>query len=296
MGTSPFLPDAGNANATARTDMNNFLRSYAHQWAAIPVGAIKQIDPKHLIFGPNNLAGGQVTVPYLRTPILLGLKDAGVDGLYTSWRPSLNDIAMAKLAYDTTGLPIIEWIGWAANCDSSFNINYDAGSGTPNGTYPKCGAQGDNYPFQNYTYQTSPSRAIAYFNAMPLLYNATGADGMYYIIGADWWDLQDYPRHEDTNWGLLTMADNAYDGNCTIPTVNGVQKFDAFGYKCGNPDDTPDPTWLTVGGGAAGYGAFLPTVTKSNLIWWNSLLNYYSNQGRTGGSNVTGGLWTGDIH
>ena len=71
-------------------------------------------------------------------------------------------------------------------------------------------------------------RGDLYNKMMEGLLNTMDSNGTYHIVGFEWWDLYDM-RREQTNWGLLTPRDNAYDG------VQAVEEegTDAWGYSTG---------------------------------------------------------------
>ena len=70
-------------------------------------------------------------------------------------------------------------------------------------------------------------------------------------MGEAWWQYTDN-RSEQKNWGLVTLLDNAYDGQedvwgtvkCSVPLQ---------GYNCGDE--------------AANYGDVITSVRSANLFW-----------------------------
>jgi hypothetical protein len=81
---------------------------------------------------------------------------------------------------------------------------------------------------------------------LPNFLNAQGANGDYYVLGIDWWELIDNPG-EHMNWGLMTGNDNAYDGREAIITPGA----DSWGYH--------------TGGEPGNYDGFLDRVVQQNL-------------------------------
>ena len=92
---------------------------------------------------------------------------------------------------------------------------------------------------------TQIQRGDLYKKMMEGLLNTMDSNGTYHIVGFEWWDLYDM-RREQTNWGLLTPRDNAYDG------VQAVEEegTDAWGYS--------------TGGEHTSYGDFLSAVMAAN--------------------------------
>src|SRR5205807_2072884 len=86
--------------------------------------------------------------------------------------------------------PIVQWLGFGANPDSNLW----------------------RYPNLSFFYATQSDRAVAYAAAVNFLYNATvTSSSMKPVIGFKWWSLVD-SWGEKSNWGLVSLRDNAYDG------------------------------------------------------------------------------------
>ena len=108
------------------------------------------------------------------------------------------------------------------------------------------GGRGSNrslIPFADYA--TQGLRGQQYATDQQAILNAQGGNGDYYIVGTSFWSLTDNSS-EDTNWGLISYSDNAYDGKCAVIAPG----TDQYGYPCG--------------GEVANYGDFLDSVTQSN--------------------------------
>ena len=58
----------------------------------------------------------------------------------------------------------------------------------------------------------------------------------------------------ETNWGLFSLNDNAYDGRCAVI----AKSVDQWGYACG--------------GESANYGDFLDSVTQTNSTVYQQLI------------------------
>jgi hypothetical protein len=85
--------------------------------------------------------------------------------------------------------------------------------------------------------------------------------GTYPIVGQSWWDLYDDPSQK-TNFGLLTLRDDPYNGVASTPNP-GV---DQWGYPtgCQGADALPGPTTPCEQGS---YGDALDSIITANSIW-----------------------------
>lgn len=246
------------------TDIDAFLRQYVAQYQGTVITQFKTysgggisgaasgpLDTNHMYFGFNPLGGGVITTPYLRDPVILGLKDSGVSALFVGYDPVANNVGQSKQAYDTAGLPIIIWWGTSANADSYWNqlLCNNLGNYVGPGGTNSCASQ------TSANYATQTLRAAAYTTALPAMFNFQGSNGDYYVVDVNKWGLTDDTTGEHTNWGLLTNRDDAYDGNC----VNTVAGTDAYGIPCSNPVE-----------GAVNTN-YLGPVTQANLALMQSL-------------------------
>lgn len=207
------------AAAAVQTDILAFEQQMVTYYAQQSVGAIRQLDPFHLITNPDSICnfGGCPN-----DQILTGLA-AGFDLLYVNYDPGCTSSAPGnacprgsgvvgtnytyssvdgngvsgnngglKHAYDLTGKPLIVWYSVTAEGDSaaSSTINY----GTPD-------------------FGTQANRALQYKTDVPLFLNARATNGDHYIAGLEWWGWVDNDSPQQ-NWGLTTTnAHNAYDGH-----------------------------------------------------------------------------------
>ena len=111
--------------------------------------------------------------------------------------------------------------------------------------------QPDSYwsvdPISGAYVQTQEQRGQLYQQMVQQLVDTQDSNGTYHIVGFEWWDMYDM-RSEQTNWGLLTNRDNAYDGvEARIATGT-----DSWGY----------PT----GGERTDHGNFLAAVRRANRL------------------------------
>ena len=216
-----------------KTDLDLFLRQYAAQVFSPQVAVVHGYDPNHLLvcgpFGGNGDVG-------VRTPVLQGLVDAGCNVVVQMWDSTYPQTALAtnRAVYDLTGLPIVIWYGITSQADSDMSA------------FPKNGAYDADYP-------TQLLRGQQYALDLPAILNAQATDGTYYGLGISDWSMTDNTSNE-TNWGLFSLNDNAYDGRCAV-IANSV---DQWGYACG--------------GETANYGDFLDSVTQTNSTVYQQLI------------------------
>jgi len=145
-----------------------------------------------------------------------------------------------RYIYDNTGMPVYPWVSLSANADSYWH---------------GWTSEIEDYPDQTYrgTGMSYPPAYVGYAGMVNTLFNTKSTvDGVYPVIGLDWWGLTDDSPGAATNFGLITDNDNAYDGNCAIIATG----TDAFAFPCGGENP---PT------GSSGYGDFLAPVTATNV-------------------------------
>ncbi len=151
------------------------------------------------------------------------------------------------------------------NCtDAQARINFTAqyGGDKPWMNWQGFIAQPDSYlssvmPPPGYSgtpaFTSQQARGAAYQNMVNTFLSTADANGTYHIVGLEWWSMYDMASQQ-TNWGLLTPIDNAYDGREAI-IAKGT---DQWGY----------PT----GGEAANYGDFVDSVQSANYSIYSRLI------------------------
>ncbi len=217
----------------AKKDMDDFLEAFTDKLASVSVNAIRAKDSHHLVFSPDTMnQWGFVS----RAPVLRAAAK-WFDVLHVGYQegPVFPDerLAAPSATYDITGKPMMYWIGFTANKDSSMSA-----SGDPYGV--------DHAPNQ-------VGRGEKYATYINHLFNAHGANGDYFSLGVDFWGWEDQ-GNEKANWGLVSPKDNAYDG---IEARIAAGK-DRWGY--------------VTGGESADYGDFLTAVRAANLGVYETLL------------------------
>ncbi len=210
------------ASAAVKADLNAFLALFAQKYFSIVSGVLRQQRPNQLVFGPCTLNAWN------------GISRAGIlaaAGQYTDViQASMANQQVYDLSLSEAGdHPFVTWTGMPANPDSDL-------SAYPNPDSPN-------------VYLTQAARGAAYAAQVEddFAYSgpAAAGDGSQNVIGSKFWAWTD-SWGEQTNWGLVSFLDNAYDG--VEDSVAPGQ--DAWGYN--------------TGGEAADYGDFLTLVQQAN--------------------------------
>ena len=236
MGTDPF--GLTGAAAAVRTDLDDFLYQIANQYFSAHRTQIRAKYPNVLFFGPTNV--GAWNAPARRQ--VLRAAGESLDLMRISWDGSQAQLDFtAQYAGD---LPLVIWLGGVSNPDSAF-FRY---------------AQGG----QSDIFTTQSARASFYTTRLSAMLAATVAStGTKPFVGLQWWEFHDNWA-EKSNWGLVTLSDNAYDGKEAI-IAGGT---DQWGYR--------------TGGEERNYGSFLSSVSVANAGVGQAL-------GDSGGGGTTPG-------
>lgn len=210
-----------NANTNVRADLDDFLYEIAKRYFSVYRTRIKERYPNTLYLGSTTIGG------WGAPPRRQILKAAGqyLDVIRTTY-----DGEQARLdfiAQHAGDKPLTTWLGAVANPDSAFF------------RYPNGG--------QSNMFESQEQRGVYYRDSINSYLNATAAPtGVKPFIGIQWWEFHDNWA-EKANWGLVTLSDNAYDGQgATIAAGT-----DAWGY----------PT----GGEERNYGDFLGAVITAHV-------------------------------
>ena len=222
-------------NPNLVADLDAFLYQYTYQVYGVQASTIRSYDQNHLLECGNF---GGIGEGGMRPPVMQGLKDAGCNIIVGNWNSTYVAVAMSgnQAEYDAVGLPVLLWYGISSQEDSDES------------QYPDRGASFADYPSQF-------ARGQQYSNDQQTIFAAQASNGDYYIMGTAFWSLTDNSS-EGTNWGMITLMDNAYDGRCAVV----AQGSDQYGYPCG--------------GEAVNYGDFLDTVTQSNSSTAQQLIEW----------------------
>jgi Putative Ig domain len=215
-----------NANTTLAQDLDAWVAQFSGQYFGTIRTALKTKYPKLLYLGCDTL-GSWGSPP--RSQILQGAApfvDAVFPGiLYTQ----------AQVDYTAQNLgdkPMIAGFILAATADSSLW----------------------RYPGQSvgiWDIAPQENRGQRYLNDIQLAQNMQATPtGSYPFIATNWWGLVDF-WNEKTDWGLVSLNDNPYDGkSATI-----VARTDAWGYS--------------TGGEERNYGDSIDIIRHASSLWWS---------------------------
>jgi len=205
------------ASAAAKHDMDAFVGIFADRYYQVTSAAIRGATPRQLVFSGMLDGFGGMTRPAI---LAAAARYCDVVQLQIeSSRPEVLDHT-----YALTHKPLLAWLGVRADADSAVRGGEIHGADS--------GSQA--------------ARGAVYAADLQWMYARREPDGVYPVIGFDWWEYMDKPG-EHANWGLVTVRDNAYDGR--EDRIGRGQ--DAWGYA--------------TGGESGNHGDFLTRVTIANL-------------------------------
>jgi len=212
------------ASPNVKGDLDAFLLEFARKAFSVIVSRVRAMDHNHLIFGPAALN----KFGCLARPQVLQAAAEHVDVLQVSADVLnlANNSEVMAMSYELTHKPLLVWVGFMANPDSTLK-------GSPN-------------IYAMPPISTQQERGAYYGKMLMRLVSVKGSDGVYPVVGLDWWDWMD-SGGEGANWGLITFRDNAYDGREAIIAPGS------------------DPWGFPTGGEAANYGDFLDAVRQANF-------------------------------
>ena len=218
----------GNAHPTVLADLDAFLGEIAGKYFDVMKNARDAHLPHHLLFGPAPLE--QAKPPILRAAA------SRLDVMQTNL--SVGQLANFQTFFTTIAAefakPMYIWTSFSAQADSAISA------------YPAA--------MQDFDAATQEARGTAYGNFVSALVNFQAPDGTYPFVGLDWWEFTDkVAGGEHTNFGLVSLLDNAYDGKEAILATG------------------TDPWGYATGGERADYGNFLGPVIQANNSVYNRL-------------------------
>jgi len=191
-------------NPNVAADLGDFLFQVAKTYFTVCRSALKKAAPDALYFGVTSL--GAWNAPPRRQIL------EGAAGLIDVLATNIDSSSEAQLNFIHNNLgdvPIVEWTGWRANPDSAMFR-------TPRDT----------------DFQTQGQRAAAYTNQVDNMWGAAASsNGSHPFVGLLWWEFHDNVG-ENSNWGLVSLSDNAYDG---VEAVNAGGR-DSWGFKTGGEE------------------------------------------------------------
>jgi len=214
------------ASPVVRTDLDAYLYLYAKRDFSVMARAIRRhAGPRHLVFGPATLNSDGLT----RKEILRAAGEE-MDVVQASIQ---SQAALELTTRYTGGRPLVTWEGFVANPDSAL-FRYPQASGS-------------------LAVPTQKMRGRLYADWVSTRFQSTTTSGTKPIAGIKYWEFHDNWR-EKGNWGLVTLSDNAYDGN----EARRAAGKDAWGYA--------------TGGEERDYGDYLSAVRSTNLAVQQALI------------------------
>jgi agarase len=200
-------------------DLNGFLEILADKYFSVVSSAVRSYTPHHLVFGPAAINAGA-------RPEILRAAGRHVDALQLWALPDTVD-SLVPRAYGLARKPVFLQCMFTSQKDS------------PEAVTPGWG------PFVDFPDQMARGRAYQSF--LQKLLALRSDDGTHPVIGIDWWEWVDkVTNSEHMNFGLVSPADNAYDGKEAVR----ARHKDAWGSESG--------------GERSDYGDFIDAVIHAN--------------------------------
>jgi agarase len=220
LGRDANLSD-GSASPAVKKDLDDFLYLLADKYFSTYYTIIKKYFPDVLQVGPT------VFGSWGKPPRKQVLQAAGkyLDVVRTSiGEPDLQKKIDFMVKHLGREIPIILWFGFTANSDSAL---YSYKSVNPSDA------------------KTQVQRGQKYEEKLKKIFTTKSSNGTYLVTGIQLWAWTDH-WGEKSNWGLVTIRDNAYDG------VEAVKELKT------------DQDGFVIGGEERDYGDFITPVTAAN--------------------------------
>jgi hypothetical protein len=234
-GTSSWWPKdetLSTISGPVAQDLDEFLSRIAARYFEVLDRERNAYLGNHLLIGPDALS------VFTRKRILVEAAKHVNLFLISSAEPVPVRAAAAKSVYDTTHIPIYPYMVGIANPDSPYSSEGMRGC--------------DKAGWEMNCEKTQEGRGRWYNEQIvQWLNNYRGSDGYGFVVGISWWQLTDNPG-EQTNFGIISLKDNLYDG----VQSRAESSVDEFG--------------IARGGERRSYGAFTPWVQHANQCWWRS--------------------------
>jgi hypothetical protein len=188
------------AAPATRADLDAFVGVLSDRYFSVVAGAIRQVQPNHLVFSPAALSSRA-------HPEVLKAAGRHCDVLQIEGHWDTDE--QLRRAYDLSGKPFFVWTTFMSQTDS-----------------PLAGKPG----WDNSDHPTQEERGRAYAAFVRRLLALRGSDGSYPVVGLDWWAWTDkVTGGEGNNFGLVSNKDNAYDGREAVRRPGR----DAWGFTTG---------------------------------------------------------------
>jgi hypothetical protein len=231
LSTSPYTstsPDSWGTQAY-KSDLDNFLQGYAFTFLSAMQKAFKTYAPNNLFLGPSSL--GSWSAP-ARCPVL---------------RAAGQVLDVGQMSFDGSQAQL----DFIAKCfgDKPYQNWYSVSANFDSDAAPFLKTQPLQAPIYK-DYPTQSARAAQFQIDMTDYWNmCSTATNSCPWVGYDWWAYLSYGFTEQSNFGLVSWRDNAYDGNEDVSAARTCSS-PLSGYNCGGE-------WST-------YGNFLGPVTSIN--------------------------------
>jgi hypothetical protein len=214
------------ASPAVRADLGDFLYLYARRYFTVMAAKMRQHAPMHLVFGPTSLNGWAA----LTRKEILRAAGESVDVLQAAiGSPRALDLTATYAG----NKPIVTWDSFIANPDSALHLY----------------RQPEDIAAPRLA-ETQEARGQMYADKVDFLFNATTPAGVHPVAGIKFWSWTDH-WWEKANFGLVTLSDNAYDGQQAARNPG----TDAAGWPTGG-EEPPLPREK--------YGDFISAVTAAN--------------------------------
>jgi hypothetical protein len=228
LGSDPYA--LANANATVAADLRAFLNQLASKYFSSMRTGVRVAFTNAGLAAPMYL-GPDAFGTWTSTPrkevlqAASGTIDLAIMGGAAGYTLTQSMLDFMAQWY---GGPFLDGVFLHANADSPFSTNV-----------------------LEFDYSTQAARGSAFQLTVQSYLSSTTSSGFNPRVGFGWWQYGDNSG-EGTNWGLVTLKDNAYNGH---EAVSGSVPCSAplQGYSCG--------------GEARSYGDVITSVTAANSLW-----------------------------
>jgi len=228
IGTDPFL--LSNASANTAADIRGAMYSLDYNYFSamkngVTAAFVNAGVAAPMYVGPDTL-GTWTSVPPAEVlhaaSTTVDIASFGGAEAYYLTQPMLNFIAA------NYGRPILGGVFLEANPDSPYSSNINPDS-----------------------YATQTLRGAGYISVVQAMLSSMSSSGVNPYVGFSWWQYGDNSG-EQTNWGLVTVRDNAYDGHESV---------------MGSVTCSPPMNAYTCGGEPGNYGNLISSVITANGLW-----------------------------
>jgi len=183
-------------NANLKKDLDTFLYQIANQYFSVGRAKVQAWLPGALFMGPTTL--GTWSVPSNRNVLKAAAQSLDVMVIGGGWPLNQTELDFIYKYYGDK--PFYVGAYRTANADSAF-FRYQGGPSD----FPSQAARGKDYLNAAATFPDA----------------AYSANGSRPFVGVVWWQYLDN-WGEKADWGLVSLSDNAYDGNEAVKGSGGV--------------------------------------------------------------------------